>query len=200
MILHFNVNGERRKAMVKAIEEGLGTKATYLGVPSCAYSVGDYTVGRNSELEFFDEIGIGFIMLKINSILHISGDTCRCHTSQQFPGFYKMLECLFFTISGRYNNRSHKYRAYFFLVTIQPACVQKLLHISADPQPLNGSVLHTGGSGCMGGLLCKSNRCCRRNQGGCLPRLLRLWSLHRRSRTERWLPPCRMSDPADVLR
>lgn len=51
MVLHFNVKGESRKAMVKAIEKELGVKARYLGVPSCSYEVGNYTVGRNGELE-----------------------------------------------------------------------------------------------------------------------------------------------------
>lgn len=52
MVLHFNVKGESRKAMVRAIEEELGMKATYLKVPSCAYRVGNYTVGKNGELSF----------------------------------------------------------------------------------------------------------------------------------------------------
>lgn len=58
MVLHFNVKGESRKAMVKAIEQVIGGKAKYLGVPSCAYEIGSYTVGRNGELEFgdFDDI------------------------------------------------------------------------------------------------------------------------------------------------
>lgn len=60
MILHFNVKGESRKTMVKAIEQELGVKARYLGVPSCSYKVGICTVGVNGELEFsegetFDE-------------------------------------------------------------------------------------------------------------------------------------------------
>lgn len=54
MVLHFNVKGESRKAMVKAIERELGVKARYLGVPSCSYEVGNYMVGRNGELEFAD--------------------------------------------------------------------------------------------------------------------------------------------------
>ena len=54
MVLHFNVKGESRKAMVKAIEKELGVKARYLGVPSCSYEVGNYMVGRNGELEFAD--------------------------------------------------------------------------------------------------------------------------------------------------
>lgn len=58
MVLHFNVKGESRKAMVTAIEKEIGGKARYLGVPSCTYEIGNYTVGRNGELEFgdFDDI------------------------------------------------------------------------------------------------------------------------------------------------
>lgn len=58
MILHFNVTGEKRKAMVKAIEKETGIKPVYLKVPSCAYQVGNYKVGKNGELEFNDEVNI----------------------------------------------------------------------------------------------------------------------------------------------
>ena len=40
--------------MVKAIEDELGVKATYLGVPSCAYQIGSFKVGKLGELEFAD--------------------------------------------------------------------------------------------------------------------------------------------------
>lgn len=58
MVLHFNVKGESRRAMVTAIEKEIGGKARYLGVPSCAYEIRNYTVGRNGELELgdFDDI------------------------------------------------------------------------------------------------------------------------------------------------
>jgi len=58
MILHFNVTKDGRKAMVQAIEKEIGGKAKYLGVPSCAYQIGSFTVGKNGELEFgdFDDI------------------------------------------------------------------------------------------------------------------------------------------------
>ena len=52
MYILFNVNGEGRKAMVKAIENELGVKATYLGVPSCAYQIGSFKVGKLGELEY----------------------------------------------------------------------------------------------------------------------------------------------------
>ena len=58
MVLHFNVTKDKRKAMVQAIEKEIGGKAKYLGVPSCAYEIGNFTVGKNGELEFgdFDEL------------------------------------------------------------------------------------------------------------------------------------------------
>lgn len=55
MILHFNVKGEKRKAMVRAVEKETGLKARYLGVPGMAYAIGDYTVGKNGELTFPDD-------------------------------------------------------------------------------------------------------------------------------------------------
>ena len=54
MVLHFNVTKDGRKAMVQAIEKEIGGKAKYLGVPSCAYEIGSFTVGKNGELEFGD--------------------------------------------------------------------------------------------------------------------------------------------------
>ena len=54
MVIKYNVNGEGRKAMVKAIEKELGIKATYLKVPSCAYQIGGFKVGKSGELEYAD--------------------------------------------------------------------------------------------------------------------------------------------------
>ena len=57
MVLHFNVTGESRKAMVKAIEKETGIKAKYLGMPSAAYEIGDYKVLKDGTLEIStDEI------------------------------------------------------------------------------------------------------------------------------------------------
>ena len=54
MVLHFNVTKDKRKAMVQAIEKKIGGKAKYHGVPSYAYEIGNFTVGKNGELEFGD--------------------------------------------------------------------------------------------------------------------------------------------------
>lgn len=55
MELHFNATKESRKAMVEAISKELGIKVKYLGVPSCAYQVGDYRIEKDGTLIFENE-------------------------------------------------------------------------------------------------------------------------------------------------
>ena len=43
-------NPETRKALVKALAEILETKSTYLGVPSCAYQVGEYHIAKDGAM------------------------------------------------------------------------------------------------------------------------------------------------------
>lgn len=74
MILHFNVNGEMRKKMVKAIETETGLKSVYLRVPSCAYQVGNYKVGKNGELEFNDELSADETSTIINACVLATGN------------------------------------------------------------------------------------------------------------------------------
>ena len=52
MVLHFNVTGESRKVMIRAIETELGAKAKYLAAPSFAYEIGGYRVERDGTLTF----------------------------------------------------------------------------------------------------------------------------------------------------
>ena len=40
-----------RKTLAQALAEELGTEARYLGVPSCAYRVGDYTINRDGSID-----------------------------------------------------------------------------------------------------------------------------------------------------
>ena len=44
MIYHFNVSGQDRKNLVKAISEYLCIGSKYLGAPTFAYQVGTYTI------------------------------------------------------------------------------------------------------------------------------------------------------------
>lgn len=52
MNINFNVTGQARKELVKAIEELSGQKAKYLGAPGMAYQIGAYHVSRTGELSW----------------------------------------------------------------------------------------------------------------------------------------------------
>ena len=54
MIHHFNVSGQDRKNLVKAISKHLCMEPKYLGVPSCAYQVGTYTISKDGALSWND--------------------------------------------------------------------------------------------------------------------------------------------------
>jgi len=53
--MKIKTNAENRKDVVKAVSEIIGEKAKYLGVPSCAYQIGECTVNREAEVEVADE-------------------------------------------------------------------------------------------------------------------------------------------------
>ena len=55
MVKHFNVNGESKKRLVKLISSHLGLESKYLGVPSCAYRIGGYTVNKDGSLSWDED-------------------------------------------------------------------------------------------------------------------------------------------------
>ena len=55
MVLHYNLTKQTKKALIKVIEDNTGRKAKYLGVPSCAYEIGDYRLERDGTLYFNGE-------------------------------------------------------------------------------------------------------------------------------------------------
>lgn len=58
MEVRFNVTGNRRKEMVNIISTALGgCTAEYLGVPSFAYRVGEFTISKDGTLTFADRAG-----------------------------------------------------------------------------------------------------------------------------------------------
>lgn len=48
--LNYNVTGERRKALVRAISEIIGEDAVYQGAPTFAYTVDGYTISRDGRV------------------------------------------------------------------------------------------------------------------------------------------------------
>lgn len=56
MKINYNVTGNERKKLVKLISEITEVPSKYLGVPSCAYKVGPYHIGKDGELTFDSEV------------------------------------------------------------------------------------------------------------------------------------------------
>lgn len=54
MEINYNVKGPDRKRLVQAIAEILESDAKYLGVPSCAYQVDNFTISKDGILSFDD--------------------------------------------------------------------------------------------------------------------------------------------------
>ena len=56
MELNFHVTGAERKRLVTAMAELLHCEVQYLGVPSCAYRVGDFLIEKTGVVRFADSV------------------------------------------------------------------------------------------------------------------------------------------------
>ena len=56
MVINYNVTGAERKRLVAALSNLTGVKDKYLGMPSMAYEVGDFTIDKNGNLELSDKV------------------------------------------------------------------------------------------------------------------------------------------------
>ena len=56
MELNYNVTGPERTRLVTAMAELLHCEVQYLGVPSCAYRVGDFLVEKTGVVRFEDSV------------------------------------------------------------------------------------------------------------------------------------------------
>jgi hypothetical protein len=75
MTINFNVSGKDRKRLVELISEITEAPAKYLGVPSCAYQVDNFTIGKNGELTFDDHPNSGVIELLIERLSEAGFET-----------------------------------------------------------------------------------------------------------------------------
>ena len=58
MKIEFNKTGSERKVLVSAIAEFLELKPKYLGMPTMAYQIGEFTVDKNGDLNFDSNIEV----------------------------------------------------------------------------------------------------------------------------------------------
>ena len=56
MVIKYNVTGAERKRLVTTLSTLTGVQAKYLGMPSMAYEVGDFTIDKNGNLELSDKV------------------------------------------------------------------------------------------------------------------------------------------------
>ena len=56
MNIKFNIEKSQRKALAQKIGELTGSEVKYLGVPSCAYEIGFFTLSKDAVLSFADRM------------------------------------------------------------------------------------------------------------------------------------------------
>lgn len=56
MNIRFNIEKSQRKALAQKISELTGSEVKYLGVPSCGYQIGAYTLDKEAVLSFADRM------------------------------------------------------------------------------------------------------------------------------------------------
>ena len=54
MEIKYNIEKNQRKALAQKIAEIIGAEVKYLGVPSCAYQIDFFTLGKDAVLSFTD--------------------------------------------------------------------------------------------------------------------------------------------------
>ncbi|MBV1758020.1 MAG: virulence protein [Dethiosulfatibacter sp.] len=69
MKINYKVRGDERKKLVKLISEITEVPSKYLGVPSCAYQIGPYHIGKDGELTFDTEVAQGDINALMKKLL-----------------------------------------------------------------------------------------------------------------------------------
>lgn len=68
MEVKYNLTGPARKALVKAIENITGEKAIYKKVPSCAYTVEDYTITKEGTLQWDERTDVSTAKLLVKRL------------------------------------------------------------------------------------------------------------------------------------
>ena len=66
--LDFNVTGDERKRLVKAVSAFAQAEAKYLGVPSCAYRVGGFTIDKTGRVSTDDREAVNTLIAAMNAV------------------------------------------------------------------------------------------------------------------------------------
>lgn len=79
MKINYNITGERRKSLARAVSEALNVPVHYLGAPTFAYEIGGYRIDSNGVLEGEDNQGLIADLSQLHGFTAISAafDTTR---------------------------------------------------------------------------------------------------------------------------
>ena len=69
MTFHYHVSGDARKHLVYTMAELLECNPRYLGTPSYAYEVGDYTVSRDGDVTFDDRTDSDEVEMLVEALM-----------------------------------------------------------------------------------------------------------------------------------
>lgn len=83
MTITINATGAERKRLVQTIAKWLGCDAKYLGVPSCAYQVDYFTIGKDGSLSFDDRADSEVIERLLQHIYDEGFDIDQSHTEDE---------------------------------------------------------------------------------------------------------------------
>ena len=71
MIIEFQLTGNERKELAKAVSEIIGAPAEYQYMPTCAYKIGrDYTITKEGSLEISDSADGKEVEMLIDELVH----------------------------------------------------------------------------------------------------------------------------------
>lgn len=93
MEIKYNVSGERRKEMVKAVSEALdGWSIEYLGAPTFSYQVGDFEITKDGTLVFSDRTDSKMVEDVLEALERAGFEFEEEHpiNTSQFAGPYEM--------------------------------------------------------------------------------------------------------------
>ena len=96
---------------------------------------------RNRPVEvlrlFLNNDRVVLVHLKRHQILHISAKSRTRKPAENLPCICQRHLTLTLSVSRRHHDRLHIGRLNLLLIAVQPACIQKLLHVAADSEPLD---------------------------------------------------------------
>ena len=80
MEIRFNIEKNERKALAQKIAELTGAEVKYLGVPSCAYQIDFFTLGKDAVLNFSDRSDTEIVERVLDGLAEsgYTGETVSC--------------------------------------------------------------------------------------------------------------------------